>query len=81
MEYELEYGRDRLEMHQDAIEPGRRVLIVDDLIATGGTAAAAAGLIQKAQAELHGFAFIVELTDLGGRHKLPNVPITTLVTY
>ncbi|MFN4067222.1 MAG: adenine phosphoribosyltransferase [Thermosynechococcus sp.] len=81
VEYELEYGRDRLEMHQDAIEPGRRVLIVDDLIATGGTAAAAAGLIQQAQAELHGFAFIVELTDLGGRKKLPDVPITTLVTY
>ncbi len=81
VEYTLEYGSDRLEMHQDAIQPGQRVLIVDDLIATGGTAAAAAGLMAQASAELHGFAFIVELADLGGRAKLPEVPITTLVTY
>jgi len=81
VEYTLEYGSDRLEMHQDAIQPGQRVLIVDDLIATGGTAAAAAGLMAQADADLQGFAFIVELADLGGRQKLPDVPITTLVTY
>lgn len=81
VEYTLEYGRDRLEMHRDAIQPGQRVLIVDDLIATGGTAAAAAGLMEQAGADLQGFAFIVELTDLGGRRKLPDVPITALVTY
>ena len=60
-EYELEYGVDRLEMHQDAMTSGSRVLIVDDLIATGGTAAATAQLLQQAGCELVGFAFIIEL--------------------
>ncbi|MDB9511101.1 adenine phosphoribosyltransferase [Kamptonema animale CS-326] len=81
VEYELEYGTDRLEIHQDAIEPGSRVLVVDDLMATGGTAVATAQLLQQAQCEIVGFAFIIELKDLGGREKLPDVPIVTLVEY
>ncbi|TAG97945.1 MAG: adenine phosphoribosyltransferase [Oscillatoriales cyanobacterium] len=80
-EYELEYGVDRLEMHQDAIAPGSRVLIVDDLIATGGTAAATVKLLEQAGCELVGFAFVIELLALGGRQKLPDVPIVTLVEY
>ncbi|MCC3407513.1 MAG: adenine phosphoribosyltransferase [Microcoleus sp. PH2017_10_PVI_O_A] len=80
-EYELEYGVDRLEMHRDAMKPGSRVLVVDDLIATGGTAAATANLLQQAGCELVGFAFVIELQALGGRQKLPDVPIVTLVEY
>ena len=80
-EYELEYGVDRLEMHKDAMTAGSRVLIVDDLIATGGTAAATAQLLEQAGCELVGFAFIIELQALGGRQKLPDVPIVTLVEY
>jgi adenine phosphoribosyltransferase len=80
-EYELEYGVDRLEMHRDAMTSGSRVLIVDDLIATGGTAAATAKLLDQAGCELVGFAFIIELKALGGRQKLPDVPIVTLVEY
>jgi len=81
VEYELEYGVDRLEMHKDALGRGSRVLIVDDLIATGGTAAATAKLVEQVGAELVGFAFIIELQGLGGRKKLPDVPILTLVDY
>lgn len=81
VEYELEYGMDRLEVHQDALEPGNRVLIVDDLIATGGTASATAELVRRAGCELAGFGFIVELSELGGRAKLPDVPIVSLVEY
>lgn len=81
VEYELEYGTDRLEMHQDALQPGSRVLIVDDLIATGGTAKATAEMVQQAGAELVGFCFVVELLALSGRDKLPDVPIITIVEY
>lgn len=81
VEYELEYGTDRLEMHQDAFHPGSRVLIVDDLIATGGTAAATAKLVQQTGCELVGFGFIIELTFLNGRKQLPDVPIVTLIEY
>ncbi|MFW6358403.1 MAG: adenine phosphoribosyltransferase [Chroococcales cyanobacterium] len=81
IEYELEYGTDTLEVHQDGIEPDKRVLIVDDLIATGGTAKATADLIEKIGCELLGFAFIIELQALEGRKKLPDVPIITLVEY
>ena len=81
IEYELEYGMDRLEVHQDAFDCGCRILIVDDLIATGGTASATAQLVQQIGCELVGFAFIIELRDLGGRQKLPDVPIVTLVEY
>jgi adenine phosphoribosyltransferase len=69
-DYELEYGADRLEVHRDAMERGERVLLVDDLIATGGTAEAALKLIGMAGATVVGCAFIVDLPDLGGRAKL-----------
>ena len=81
IEYELEYGTDSLEIHQDAIQAGTKVLIVDDLIATGGTAKATAELLQEIGADVLGFAFIIELTDLKGREKLPNLPIITLIEY
>ncbi|KKI99706.1 adenine phosphoribosyltransferase [Prochlorothrix hollandica] len=80
-DYELEYGRDRIEMHQDAFPPGSRILIVDDLIATGGTAAAAAQLVSQGQGNLVAYAFVVELVGLGGRSKLPAAPIITLLDY
>lgn len=80
-EYDLEYGSDHLEIHQDALHPGNRVLIVDDLIATGGTAAATAKLVEQAQCQIAGFGFIIELTDLEGRRTLPDVPIVSLVEY
>ncbi|NJL87163.1 MAG: adenine phosphoribosyltransferase [Leptolyngbyaceae cyanobacterium SM1_1_3] len=80
-EYELEYGTDALEIHQDAFPSQSRVLVIDDLIATGGTAAAAAKLIAQANCQLIGFGFIIELTFLAGRQKLPQVPIVTLVQY
>ncbi|PZD71501.1 Adenine phosphoribosyltransferase [Acaryochloris thomasi RCC1774] len=81
IDYELEYGTDRLELHQDAFQPGSKVLIVDDLIATGGTAAATAKLINQCDCTLSGFAFIIELTALNGRQHLPDVPINALVQY
>lgn len=81
VEYELEYGSDRLEIHQDAIESGCRILIVDDVIATGGTAGATAKLIKQAGCEVVGFAFIIELRALHGRDRLPEAPIVTLVDY
>ncbi len=81
VEYELEYGMDRLEIHQDALQPGSRVMIVDDLLATGGTASATAKLVQQIDCELVGFGFIIELKDLQGRKKLQDVPIVTLVEY
>ncbi|MEA5619348.1 adenine phosphoribosyltransferase [Cronbergia sp. UHCC 0137] len=81
IEYELEYGTDCLEVHQDALHPGSRVLIVDDLIATGGTASATAKLLEKIGCELVGFGFIIELRDLQGRKQLPDVPIISLIEY
>jgi adenine phosphoribosyltransferase len=81
VEYDLEYGTDRLEVHQDAFAPPSRILIVDDLIATGGTAAATAELVHRTGCELVGFGFIIELTALEGRKKLPDVPIVSLVSY
>jgi adenine phosphoribosyltransferase len=81
MEYDLEYGTDRLEIHQDAFNPGSRVLLVDDLLATGGTAAAAANLIGQTGSTLVGFAVIIELMDLAGRQKLPQIPVQSLVQY
>ncbi len=79
IEYDLEYGSDSLEIHQDAVASHHKVLIVDDLIATGGTAKATADLLEKIGCEVLGFAFIIELIDLGGREKLPDLPIN-LVT-
>ncbi|BAZ00367.1 adenine phosphoribosyltransferase [Tolypothrix tenuis PCC 7101] len=81
VEYDLEYGTDSLEVHQDALPPGSRVLIVDDLIATGGTASATAKLVEKIGCELLGFGFIIELRDLQGRKYLPDVPIISLIEY
>lgn len=77
--YELEYGSDTIEMHVDAVGPGNRVLIVDDVIATGGTASATLELVRRQGAEVVGIAAYVELTFLDGRSKLPDVPIVTLV--
>lgn len=79
--YSLEYGTDTLELHQDAFPPGSRVLIVDDLIATGGTAAATAQLVEKTGSTVVGFGFVIELVALGGRAQLPKIPITTLLEY
>ncbi|MGK7957886.1 MAG: adenine phosphoribosyltransferase [Crocosphaera sp.] len=81
VEYELEYGTDSLEIHQDALEDHHNVLIVDDLMATGGTAKATGDLLEKIGCNVLGFAFIIELTALEGRKKLPSVPIITLVEY
>lgn len=79
--YQLEYGTDQLEIHQDAIASGAKVLIVDDLLATGGTAKAAAELLAQMNAQVIGCAFVIELLALGGRKKLPTVPIVSLVKY
>ncbi len=81
IDYDLEYGTDCLEIHADAFAPGNRILIVDDLIATGGTAAATAKLLQALGGELVGCAFVIELDALNGRSHLPNVPIISLVHY
>jgi adenine phosphoribosyltransferase len=81
VEYALEYGTDKLEIHRDAVVPGSRILIVDDLIATGGTAAATAQLIQAIGCDLIGYGFMIELDDLGGRSRLPDVPIVSLIHY
>lgn len=79
--YALEYGQDSLEMHADAIQPGNRVLIVDDLLATGGTAAAAARLVREAGGTVAGLGFVVELTFLSGRAKLPEYDVFSLLQY
>jgi adenine phosphoribosyltransferase len=79
--YDLEYGQDSLEIHRDAIEQGQRVLIVDDLLATGGTAAAVARLVEELKGQVAGFAFLVELEFLGGRKKLSNYDVFSLLQY
>ena len=80
--YALEYGTDTMEIHVDALKEGDRVLIVDDLLATGGTAAAACNLVKKIGAEIAGCAFVIELDDLGGRNKLPkDCKIVSMVHY
>lgn len=81
VEYALEYGSDALEMHKDAIEPGQRVLIVDDLLATGGTIAAAADLVRRAGGEIVGYSFLIELAYLRGRERLKGERIHSLVRY
>lgn len=81
IEYELEYGQDRLEVHEDAVGAGEKVLIFDDLIATGGTVAAASHLLMQSGCELIGFAFLIELSDLEGRKKLPDAPVVSLIQY
>jgi adenine phosphoribosyltransferase len=79
--YALEYGTDSLEIHVDAVRPGQAVLISDDLLATGGTAAAAVSLVRQLGGELAGAAFAVELTFLNGRSKLPGVDVFSLLQY
>ena len=79
--YDLEYGSDSLEMHKDAIGPGTRALIVDDLLATGGTAAATARLVEQAGGQVTGIGFAIELTFLNGRAKLPNYDVFSLLQY
>ena len=79
--YELEYGIDTLAIHQDAFRPGSKVLLVDDLLATGGTALASLKLIHRCGAKLVGCAFLIELIDLGGSAKLKGVPVRSLIQY
>jgi adenine phosphoribosyltransferase len=80
-EYSLEYGTDIIEMHCDAIIPGERILLHDDLLATGGTMAAAMNLVNKLQAQIVGISFLVELTFLRGRERLKNQDIYSLIQY
>jgi len=79
--YQLEYGTDSLEIHQDAIKPGQRVIIVDDLIATGGTAKAVAELAERMEGKVLGLVFLVELEFLKGREKLSKYEITSILRY
>ena len=81
VEYELEYGTDALEMHKDALHKGNRVVIVDDLIATGGTARATAELVEGQGGEVLGFGFIIELAFLEGKKKLGQRPVVSLLRY
>lgn len=80
-EYALEYGTDRLEMHRDALLPGARVLVVDDVIATGGTAAATARLVESSGGEVVGFGFLLELAFLAGRGRLESYDVRSLIRY
>jgi adenine phosphoribosyltransferase len=81
--YSLEYGVDEMEMHRDAVNPGEKVILVDDLIATGGTAVGATQLLRQIGAEVVAACFVIDLPDLGGRKKLEtlNVPVHTLVEF
>lgn len=80
-DYGLEYGTDTLTMHKDAVKPGQKVLICDDLLATGGTVEATVRLIEQLGGEVVGAAFIIELTELNGRNKIGSIPIKTLIQY
>ncbi len=80
-DYALEYGKDKLAMHKDAIQPGQKVLIADDLLATGGTIATSVNLVRQLGGEVVGAAFLIELTDLSGRDKLSGIDVMTLVSY
>jgi len=79
--YSLEYGTDTLEMHIDAISSNKKVLIVDDLLATGGTAAAVTKLVKSFNAKIIGVAFLIDLTFLNGREKLKDVPVSAIIKY
>jgi len=82
VDYALEYGNDRLEIHSDALAQGQRVLVIDDLLATGGTAAACARLVEAAGGQLCGFGFVAELAGLAGRSRLPREqPVESLIIY
>jgi adenine phosphoribosyltransferase len=78
-EYELEYGTDRLEIHKDAIKPGTKVLIADDLLATGGTVKAIVDMVEQLGGEVVGYLFLMELSFLKGREKLSDAPVYTLI--
>jgi adenine phosphoribosyltransferase len=79
--YQLEYGSDQLQLHSDAVQPGQRVLIVDDVLATGGTAAAAVRLVRKLGGEVIGVQVLIELEDLGGRNRLSDVEVVSEIVY
>ena len=79
--YALEYGTDKLEIHDDAVRPGQRALIVDDVIATGGTARATAALVRRLGGTVHGLAFLVELAVLNGRAQLPGEQVYSVLKY
>jgi adenine phosphoribosyltransferase len=79
--YSLEYGNDELEMHKDAIKPGQRVAIIDDLLATGGTTNSVAKLVEEAGGVIVTIGFVIELTDLKGREKLKNYDVNSLIQY
>jgi adenine phosphoribosyltransferase len=81
VEYQLEYGVDALEVHADAVRGGARVLVHDDLLATGGTAAALCGLVEQAGGVVAGCAFVIELAFLGGRERLGGYDVHSLVVY
>jgi adenine phosphoribosyltransferase len=81
IEYQLEYGTDQLEMHADAIEPGQSVLIIDDVLATGGTASAVARLVEQVGGRVVGLGFVIELTFLKGRRKLDGYDVFSLLQY
>ena len=81
VEYDLEYGSDKLEIHKDAIKPGQKVAIVDDLLATGGTVAAVTKLIEQMGGEVISLNFVIELTELNGKDKLQGYDIMSLVKY
>ena len=80
-EFTLEYGTDTLEIHKDALNPGDKVLVIDDLLATGGTARATVNLIQKLGAEVTGIGFVIELSFLNGKEALGDIPVHSLITY
>ncbi len=79
--YALEYGEDKIQMHVDAVAPGQKVLLIDDLIATGGTLAAAARLVEKAKGEVFGIGCVIELAFLNGREKLKPYDVFSVLTY
>jgi adenine phosphoribosyltransferase len=81
VEYDLEYGTDSLEIHADAVQPGQSVLIIDDVLATGGTASAVARLIQALDGRVVGLGFVIELTFLAGRSKLSGYDVFSLIQY
>jgi len=81
VEYELEYGRDALAIHEDAVLPGQRVVVVDDLLATGGTMAATLRLVEQSGGVVVGVAFLIELSFLHGRAKLKDYPVSSLIVY
>ncbi len=79
--YDLEYGQDQVEVHQDAVTPGQNILIVDDVIATGGTVCTVVDMVKKMQGNIIGAAFLIELLDLKGREKIQDIPVFSLIKY